>query len=261
MHLRQRTLPGWCLSPQSTWPSAHRVQAWPKSHGRIISKCPGCLLLLMAGQCVHTHWLQLSCSTKLSTCRWLPASSHWSPAPAPPPSTGTLPSTSKHGAPRLCHSCPASFPASAPLHPCPHLALAGTRQAAAGARAPPEQTLLPLIPCGAGGQSCSYSRELSSPPSTPQFPRNKVYLSIYVQRFPFPNKVLSCCHSTRSDTYLLRLPQVVLGSAREETARQVLELAQPLPGCWYPRDAAPTQGQPQLAGTAPWLTGEGWQPE
>lgn len=72
-------------------------------------------------------------------------------------------------------------------------------------------------------------------------------------KFLSPEMRLSCHCGTRSNTYLLRLPQLVLGSAREETDGQVLELAQTPPACWYPKDAAPNQGETRPAGTALWL--------
>lgn len=62
-------------------------------------------------------------------------------------------------------------------------------------------------------------------------------------RFSSPEMRLSCHCGIKSNTYLLWLPQLVLGSAREETDGQVLELVQTPPVCWYPRDAAPTKGK------------------
>lgn len=263
MHFRYRALPGWHLSLQSTWPSNSRSQAWPEGHWRI-SKCLRHLLLPAAGWCIHTRRLQPSRGMKLKACRWLQSRSHRSPAPALPPHARALPSTSKQGAPRLCCGCPASSPASAPSASLP---TPGTGRGADRRQPGPGHPLgrphLPPIPCGARGQSCSSKGEFSSPPNTPQSPRSlvgprsKVPFAISTQRFPSPEMRLRCRCSARSDTYLLRLPQVVLGSAREETAGQVVEWAQPLLGHWHPGDAASTREEPRLASIALWLTGEG----
>lgn len=94
--------------------------------------------------------------------------------------------------------------------------------------------------------------DLQTHPSPLKAPRTKS-TCFTTLRFPSPEMRLSCHCGIRSNTYLLRLPQLGLGSAREETDGQVLELVQTPPACWCLRDAAPSRGETWPAGTALWL--------
>lgn len=150
-----------------------------------------------------------------------------------------------------------------PLHPCPHPALAGAQTGGSQGLGTHWADPTPSKPLRCQGSELLLQRGVFQPskhtpvPQKPAGPRSKVHFSVSTQRFPSPEMRLRCRCSARSDTYLLRLPQVVLGSAREETAGQVVEWAQPLLGHWYPGDAAPTREEPRLASIALWLTGEG----
>lgn len=211
---------------------------------------------------MHTRQSQLSRGTKLNTCRQLLVRSHQSLAPALPPCARALPSTGKHGAPGCAAAArppPLHQPLCTPAHTQHRW---GTDRLQPGPGHPPANPAPsdPLLPELLLQQGVFQPSKHTPVPQKPVGPRNKVCLPVDTQRLPSPETRLSCRCSVRSNTYLLRLPQVVLGSAREEIAGQVLELAQPLPRHWQPRDAAPARGEPWPAGTAPWLSGESQQP-
>lgn len=86
--------------------------------------------------------------------------------------------------------------------------------------------------------SCRTCGAFASLPNTPRSPRSpwapgaKSTPPDKLRDFPTPSPGLSGRQQRWSNTYLLRLPQVVLGSAREDTVRQMLHVPSIHPG-WH----------------------------